>query len=110
MFGSWQRQKMVEETEKKVEENWKDVINDHCTLKPLSLIRHILKLFKTPNPQVLVDTFAGSGTILMIAKELEIEFIGSEISQEYCEIAEKRLSVYSTEDKTLEDSQLTLEL
>ena len=84
------------------EENWQGVINNHCTLKPLSLIRHILKLFKTPNPQLLIDSFAGSGTILMIAKELEIDYIGSELQPEYCEIAEARLkSVNMNQQLTL---------
>ena len=71
--------------------------NNHPTLKPLSLIRHILKLFKTPNPQLLIDSFAGSGTILIIAKELEIDYIGSEKSQEYCTIAEARINPFNSQ-------------
>ena len=37
------------------------------------------------------DCFMGSGTTAKVAKELNRNYIGSEISKEYCEIAEKRL-------------------
>ena len=37
------------------------------------------------------DCFMGSGTTAKMAKKLNRNYIGSEISKEYCEIAEKRL-------------------
>lgn len=45
------------------------------------------------NPTDLIyDPFMGSGTVVKMAKILNRNFIGSEISKEYCEISEKRLS------------------
>ena len=41
---------------------------------------------------LVYDPFAGSGTTLRMAKDLKRNFIGSEISKEYCEIIEKRLA------------------
>lgn len=40
---------------------------------------------------LILDPFAGSGTTLKCAKELHRNFVGFEISEEYCEIIEKRL-------------------
>jgi len=40
---------------------------------------------------IILDIFSGSGTTAKMAKENNRNFIGSEISKEYCEIAKKRL-------------------
>jgi len=45
------------------------------------------------NPgEIVYDPFMGSGTVAKAARSLGRRFIGSEISAEYCEIAERRLS------------------
>ncbi|KKK45517.1 hypothetical protein LCGC14_3165370, partial [marine sediment metagenome] len=41
---------------------------------------------------MVYDPFFGSGTTGLVAHRLNRKFIGSEISKEYCEIAEKRLA------------------
>jgi len=41
---------------------------------------------------VVYDPFMGSGTTASVAKRLNRKYIGSEISQEYCVMIEKRLS------------------
>jgi DNA modification methylase len=38
-----------------------------------------------------LDCFAGSGTTIIAAKELQRKYIGFEISEKYCKIIEKRL-------------------
>ena len=40
---------------------------------------------------IVYDPFFGSGTTGLVAHKLNRKFIGSEISEEYCKIAEKRL-------------------
>jgi DNA modification methylase len=57
-----------------------------------------LKLFKTPNPQVIFDPFLGSGSIGMAAKLLGYEFIGCELDPEYFEIAKLRIQ-YAIDNK-----------
>ena len=42
---------------------------------------------------IVYDPFFGSGTTGLVAHRLNRKFIGSEISKEYCEIAEKRINV-----------------
>lgn len=43
---------------------------------------------------LIYDPFTGSGTTLKMAHLLKRNWIGSEISKEYCELAEKRLKPY----------------
>jgi len=66
--------------------------NNHPTLKPIKLLTHIIKLFKTPNPQVILDPFMGSGTTGIVCKQLDIDFIGIELDKDYFEIAENRIN------------------
>jgi DNA modification methylase len=41
---------------------------------------------------LVYDPFMGSGTTAYVAKKLNRNYLGSEISQEYCQLIEKRLS------------------
>lgn len=66
--------------------------NNHPTVKPIGLMTKILKLFKTPNPQIIIDTFSGSGSTLISAKHLGIDWIGFEINPEYVKITKARMS------------------
>lgn len=63
----------------------------HPTQKPIKLIRYLIKA-STNEDDLVLDCFAGSGTTLVASKQLNRNFIGFEISKEYCDIANKRLS------------------
>ena len=65
--------------------------NNHPTVKPLALMKYLIKLITPPNGIVL-DMFAGSGSTLIAAKQLGFPYIGIEIDENYCEIAEKRIN------------------
>jgi site-specific DNA-methyltransferase (adenine-specific) len=41
---------------------------------------------------IVLDPFSGSGTTAKMAKHNGRRFIGIEVNQEYCDIAEKRLA------------------
>lgn len=60
----------------------------HPHQKPLALIVNLLG--KCP-PGVVLDPFMGSGTTLLAAKNLGRKAIGIEVSEEYCQIAARRL-------------------
>lgn len=64
--------------------------NGHPTVKPLSLMRYLVKLITPPNGIVL-DPFMGSGTTGIACKGDGFDFIGIEASSEYLEIAKRRL-------------------
>ena len=62
----------------------------HPTQKPAGLIRWILTKYANDG-NVIYDPFMGSGTTARACKDLGYVWIGSEISKEYCDIAEQRL-------------------
>ena len=72
-------------------ENRTPMQNHHPTVKPLALMRYLVRLTKTPTGGVVLDPFMGSGST-GIACELEgREFIGIEREPEYVAIAERRI-------------------
>ncbi len=64
--------------------------NSHPTVKPLKLMAYLITLGSREGDTVL-DPFAGSGTTLLAAKHLQRNYIGCELSEEYCKIIEARL-------------------
>jgi len=62
----------------------------HPTQKPLGLVKRLIESFTQENDLIL-DPFLGSGTTAVAAKHLKRNFIGIEISPDYCKIAEQRL-------------------
>ena len=62
----------------------------HPTQKPVELIGLLLQDF-SKEPNIILDPFLGSGTTAVAAKQLGRRFIGIEISEKYCKIAEDRL-------------------
>jgi site-specific DNA-methyltransferase (adenine-specific) len=66
--------------------------DEHCTIKPISLIRRLLELFLPKGKDhVVLDPFAGTGTTLVAAIELGYIAIGIEIEERYIDIIKKRL-------------------
>ena len=62
----------------------------HPTQKPLSVINRLLLTHSIKN-HIILDPFFGSGTTAVACEELNRKWIGIEISEEYCEIAAKRI-------------------
>jgi len=62
----------------------------HPTGKPLELISYLIKTYSKEGDLIL-DPFLGSGTTAVAARNLKRNYIGIEISKEYCEIAKQRL-------------------
>jgi len=66
--------------------------NNHPTVKPLKLIKYLLKLIFPPcKDSICLDPFLGSGTTLIAAKELGVKAIGIEKNEEYYKIAKERI-------------------
>ena len=74
--------------------------NHHPTVKPVKLIEYLITLVTPPNGIVL-DPFFGSGTTGIAAVNLGFNYIGFEISEEYCKIAEKRVSELEAQETNL---------
>lgn len=73
--------------------------NPHPTLKAISLNTHILKLFKTPNPQKILYPFAGTGSeIIGGIKAGFNDWLGCEISEEWVKVAIARIKYWTNAD------------
>ena len=64
--------------------------NHHPTVKPIDLMRYLVRLV-TPKDGVVLDPFMGSGSTGCAAMLEGINFIGIDITPEYVEIARRRI-------------------
>ncbi|PLS19693.1 hypothetical protein CVD28_04580 [Bacillus sp. M6-12] len=71
------------------------VHNNHPTVKPLDLMRELVKLV-TPQNGVCLEPFAGSGTTLVACQLEDIDFVGIEQEEEYVKISNRRVSSIKT--------------
>jgi site-specific DNA-methyltransferase (adenine-specific) len=65
--------------------------NNHPTVKPTELMRYLCRLI-TPKDGTVLDPFMGSGSTGKAAVLEGFSFTGIELSQEYLNIAEKRIN------------------
>ncbi len=66
--------------------------NTHPTVKPLKLMQYLCKLVTPPGVGIILDPFCGSGSTLLAAQKLGINYVGIEKTQEYVAIVEQRLA------------------
>lgn len=59
---------------------------------PVALAKRVIELYSYDN-DLVIDPFCGSGTTCVAAKTLNRRYVGYEISPEYCQLAEYRLSI-----------------
>jgi DNA modification methylase len=64
----------------------------HFAVMPEALVEPCILAGSRENDLIL-DPFAGSGTVGVVAKRLNRNFVGVELNSEYAEIAEKRIGV-----------------
>ncbi len=68
--------------------------NDHPTQKPEKLLAKIV-LASSREDDLVFDPFNGSGTTTVVAKKLGRHYLGIEIDETYCCLAQKRLDLAS---------------
>lgn len=73
-----------------------DGTNDHPTVKPIALMRYLVRLVTPPNGLVL-DPFNGSGTTGCASVLEGFRYMGIEQNPEYVAIAEKRIAHWETQ-------------
>lgn len=66
-------------------------IRQHPTQKPEGVIEQIINSC-LDEKSIVLDPFCGSGTTLVVAKRLGRQFIGIELNEEYCKIAQNRIN------------------
>lgn len=67
--------------------------NHHPTVKPLQLMQYMIRLITPPGGTVL-DPFMGSGSTGAACMLEGVQFVGIDITPEYIDIAEKRISYW----------------
>ena len=69
----------------------RDQCKMHPTQKPVALFEYLIKTY-TNEGDLVLDNCIGSGTTAVAAKRTGRHFIGIELSEEYCEMARKRVA------------------
>jgi len=64
----------------------------HPAEKPVPLLRRIVELTGAKPGDIILDPFAGSGTLSVAAKELGVRSVAIEYEERWCEVAAKRLA------------------
>ena len=64
---------------------------EHTTIKPINIIRTLIKNSSKEN-DIVLDCFMGSGTTAVACQETNRQFIGFEISEKWCKVANDRLN------------------
>ena len=80
--------------------------NNHPTVKPIELMKYLIRLITPPGGTVL-DPFNGSGSTGCAAVELGMTYIGCELDQRYVEIAEKRIEAWYAQSNPTTFNQLS---
>lgn len=76
--------------------------NNHPTVKPIELMKYLIKLV-TPKNGVVLDPFNGSGSTGCAAVELGCEYVGIELDPAYVEIATKRIEAWNKEETSFKE-------
>jgi site-specific DNA-methyltransferase (adenine-specific) len=72
---------------------------EHPAIFPEALVQDHILTWTTPG-DVVLDPFNGSGTTTKLALLNDRQYIGMEISSEYCDIAEERLNIARKQKET----------
>lgn len=97
------------DTLRKIENKATNRGNNHPCVKPLNLMKYLVRLVTPPNGLVL-DPFCGSGSTGCAAVQEGMNFAGIELSEEYCEIARARIRYWATHQVPQTSVQETLDL
>ena len=81
--------------------------NHHPTVKPIALMRYMIRLV-APRGAVVLDPFMGSGSTGCAAMVEGMQFIGIDITPEYVDIARRRIAWWSSSSPL--DNMATMEL
>jgi DNA modification methylase len=73
----------------------------HPAMFPTALVERLIQVFTRKSHRIILDPFCGSGSTLIAARRLGRIGVGFELSEEYLDVARKRLSqgdMFATED------------
>ena len=82
--------------------------NIHPTVKPIDLMRYLVRLV-TPKNGICLDPYLGSGTTAIACEMEKFRWIGIELVPEYAEIAKARIGAVKDYDATLDTKTIIKE-
>ena len=78
----------------------------HPTQKPIRILKRMIELSSHPG-DIMLTPFSGAGSECVAAKKTGRKYIGFEVDEKYCEIAEERLSNSAFNDDKLGQISIT---
>ena len=78
---------------------------NHPAMFPEELVERCLKLFSFKG-DIVLDPFNGAGTSTLVAAKTGRNYLGIDISSEYCEIARDRISGLTTKNSSNDDKAI----
>jgi DNA modification methylase len=87
---------------------WQPRKNIHPTVKPIDLMRYLVRLV-TPKNGICLDPYLGSGTTAIACKMEDLNYIGIELMPEYAEIAKARIGAVKDYEATLDTKTIIKE-
>ena len=82
--------------------------NIHPTVKPIDLMRYLVRLVTPPNG-ICLDPYLGSGTTAIACEMEKFSWIGIELVPEYAEIAKARIGAVKDYEATLDTKTIIKE-
>jgi DNA modification methylase len=82
--------------------------NIHPTVKPIDLMRYLVRLVTPPNG-ICLDPYLGSGTTAIACEIEKFRWIGIELMPEYAEIAKARIGAVKDYEATLDTKTIIKE-
>lgn len=79
--------------------------NTHPTVKPVKLMQYLVRLI-TPENGIVLDPFNGSGTTGVACKIDGFNYVGMDLSDEYCAIAQARIDTFVEEKEFINDCKI----
>jgi site-specific DNA-methyltransferase (adenine-specific) len=76
--------------------------NNHPTVKPIELMKYLIKLV-TPKGGLVLDPFNGSGSTGCAAVELGCEYVGIDLDPKYVEISKLRIEAWNKEETAFKE-------
>jgi site-specific DNA-methyltransferase (adenine-specific) len=74
----------------------KKVVNSHSAVFPEELVKTIIENFSNVG-DLVYDPFMGTGTTAVVAKKLNRNYLGSELTDKYIEVINQRLLILNNE-------------
>ncbi|HEX2915520.1 MAG TPA: DNA methyltransferase [Chloroflexia bacterium] len=75
-----------------IRKNAEELSLKHPAMFPMSLPERLIQCFTTSIDKIIIDPFAGVGSTMLAAQKMGRTGIGIELSQDYADIANKRLN------------------